>query len=84
MGRTDQLKSEQEINNLLQLLREIRIEKDLRQSDLAKRLNQHQSFVSKYESGERRLDILEIRRICDALEITLETFIKRLEKALSE
>lgn len=66
------------------LLRRLRVEADLRQQDLANRLGHHQSFVSKYESGERRLDVLELRDICRALQITLDEFIARLETALAE
>lgn len=61
------------------LLRELRLEKELRQEDLAKRLGTPQSFVSKYEAGERRLDLLEIRAICISLDIPFMKFIERLE-----
>ena len=64
------------------LLREIRSEAGLRQSELAEKLGQPQSFVSKYESGERRLDILELREVCKALGISLQNFIHRLEDVL--
>jgi transcriptional regulator with XRE-family HTH domain len=64
------------------LLRQIRLDADLRQVDLAKRLGEPQSFISKYECGERRLDILEIRAICQAVGITLEKFVQRLEQSL--
>jgi transcriptional regulator with XRE-family HTH domain len=37
------------------------------QTDLAKKLRKTQQFVSKYESGERRLDAIEFADICDAL-----------------
>jgi transcriptional regulator with XRE-family HTH domain len=73
--------SEQQ-ERLQSLLRDLRIEAGLRQTDLADRLGEHQSFVSKYESGERRLDILELRQICDALGISLKEFVHRLEKCL--
>jgi transcriptional regulator with XRE-family HTH domain len=65
------------------LLRQIRIDAKLRQSDLAERLGQPQSFVSKYESGERRLDLLELRQICQAVGTSLEAFVRRLERSLS-
>jgi len=65
--------------NLLLLLKEIRLNADITQLQLAKRLGQHQSFVSKYESGERRLDILELRNVCEAVGITLGEFAERLE-----
>lgn len=67
---------------LLALLRQKRVDAGLRQADLAKLLSQHQSFVSKYETGERRLDILEVRQICKALGLSLEEFARDLEKLL--
>jgi len=67
---------------LLALLRQIRLDAKLRQVDLAKRLGQPQSFVSKYESGERRLDILELRSLCKAVGTTLEQFVTELEQRL--
>jgi transcriptional regulator with XRE-family HTH domain len=64
------------------LLRSIRAEAGLRQIDVATRLGQHQSYVSKYESGERRLDILELRQLCRVVGISLEEFTARLEDSL--
>ncbi|MGO9022501.1 MAG: helix-turn-helix domain-containing protein [Syntrophobacteraceae bacterium] len=69
---------------LKELLRQLRGEAELRQIDTAERLGVPQSFVSKYESGERRLDILELRAVCAALGISLEEFARRLEEALSD
>ena len=54
----------------------------MRQVELAHRLGQPQSFVSKYESGERRLDLLQLRQICEAVGISLPDFVKRFEKSL--
>ena len=51
----------------------------MRQVDLALRLNQPQSYVSKYESGERRLDILELRQVCQAVGIGLSDFVASIE-----
>ena len=65
---------------LLTLLREVRTEADLTQVEMARSLGVPQSFVSKYESGERRLDLLELQQVCQALGITLEAFVKRFEK----
>jgi transcriptional regulator with XRE-family HTH domain len=67
---------------LQELLRQVREESGLRQSDLARLIGEPQPFVSKYERGERRLDILELREICKALGITLETFVRQLEESL--
>lgn len=66
------------------LLKEMRISSGLRQTDVAIALGVQQSMVSKYEVGERRLDILEIRRLCQLFKISLEDFIKLLEMRLKE
>ncbi len=67
---------------LWSLLRQVRVEAGLRQVGVATKLGVPQSYVSNYESGERRLDILELRAVCGVLRITLPTFIRRLEKGL--
>ena len=64
------------------LLRQLRLDAGLRQEDLAKKLRRPQSFVSKYEIGQRRLDLVELREICRALDIPLVEFVKRFEKAV--
>lgn len=69
-------------DRLVALLREMRLEAGLTQTDLATRVEKDQAYVSRYESGQRRLDVLEIREICQAIGLTLEEFAKRLEKAL--
>lgn len=61
------------------LLREIRRQAKLRQADVAKRLGVPQSFVSKYESGERRLEFVEVARICTALGVRFSEFVQRFE-----
>lgn len=48
-------------------MKRMRIEAGLRQVDLAMRLDRPQSFVAKYESGERRLDFVEFIEIAEAL-----------------
>ena len=63
------------------LLRTLRRESRLTQVQLAEKLGRPQSYVSKYESGERRLDILELQDICIACDTTLTAFCKRLEKS---
>lgn len=62
---------------LLKLLRTIREEADLRQLDVAARLHQPQSFVSKYESGERRLDLLELELVCTSCGVDIVEFVRR-------
>ncbi|MET0649679.1 MAG: helix-turn-helix transcriptional regulator [Pyrinomonadaceae bacterium] len=67
---------------LVSLLREMRLEAGLTQVDLAARIEKDQAYVSRYESGQRRLDVLEVREICQVVGVTLEEFVKRLESAL--
>jgi transcriptional regulator with XRE-family HTH domain len=64
---------------LQNLLRKVRSEAGLTQAALAKKLNRPQSFVSKYEIGERRLDLVELRQVCAALNVSLTRFVKRFE-----
>lgn len=64
------------------LLREVRVKAGLTQVELAARIGKEQAYVSRYESGQRRLDVMEVREICQAAGITLEGFVRRLEKAL--
>lgn len=68
-----------EVKRFLALMRQMRVDAGLRQADLARRLGEPQSFVSRYESGDRRLDILELRRICETLGVSLTEFVARLE-----
>ena len=67
---------------LANLLREMRVEAGLTQTDLAARIEKDQTYVSRYESGQRRLDVLEVREVCQAIGSSLEEFVKRLEKVL--
>ncbi len=69
---------------LCELLRSIRLEAGLRQVDLADRLGVPQSFVSKYEIGERRLDLMELRAVSSAIGIALVDLVARYEALLAE
>jgi len=77
------LGSEQQ-NILQNLLKKLRLNANLKQTELAEMLGQSQSFVSKYESGERRLDLLELWQICRALNITLTEFVTEFERLVNE
>ena len=64
------------------LLRHVRVQAGLSQVEVAERLDRPQSFVSKYETGERRLDILELRQVLAALGLSLPEFVRALEAVL--
>jgi len=57
-----------------ELLKELRSAKALTQAQVAERLRLPQSYVSKYETGERRLDFVETVLVCEALETSLQEF----------
>jgi transcriptional regulator with XRE-family HTH domain len=57
-------------------LRRLRTERGLKQGELAGLLGVNQTFVSKYERGERRLDLLELREVCRALGVSLAEFVQ--------
>ena len=56
-------------------LRIIRTSKNITQLDLANKMGKTQSFVSKIESCERRLDVIEFLRWLDTLNISLSDVI---------
>lgn len=57
--------------NIISVLRAIRINKNITQAELAKLLNTTQSFVSKVENRERRLDVIELLSWIDALGVSV-------------
>ncbi len=69
---------------VLRLLKAVREEAGVTQVELAERLGQTQSFVSKIERGDRRLDIIQIRTILGEFGITLPQFSEQLERELSK
>ena len=68
----------------IELLKEQRMQAGVTQSDLAGALQEKQSFISKCERGERRLDIIELHNFCNAIGLSLTVFTKELEKRLSD
>jgi ribosome-binding protein aMBF1 (putative translation factor) len=54
---------------LIETLVAARHQAGVRQQALAKKLSEPQSFVAKYEGGERRLDVVEFIAIAEALEL---------------
>jgi len=49
----------------------------LTQVEVARRLGKPQSFVSKYERGERRLDVIEFLRVARAIDIDAVALLAR-------
>jgi transcriptional regulator with XRE-family HTH domain len=67
---------------VLRLLRRAREDAGLTQVQLAEALERTQSFVSKVERGETRLDVIQLRTWLAALGATLPAFAERLEREL--
>jgi transcriptional regulator with XRE-family HTH domain len=67
---------------LCELIRRVREEKGISQQMLAAKLDVPQSFISKIETGERRIDVLELRCLCKAIKIPLKDFVELLEEGL--
>ena len=64
------------------LLRQMRKNAALDQTELANKLDRPQSYVSKYEIGERRLDLVDVYLITDALGMPFPEFAKAFDKAV--
>jgi transcriptional regulator with XRE-family HTH domain len=69
---------------LREILRQARKSKGLRQADLAEKLGVPQSFVSKYESGERVLSFVETLLIFDELDVKPSVVVKQVKASSHE
>lgn len=65
--------------SLQKALVEARQSKGLTQTEIAVRLGKPQSFVSKYESGERRLDVVEFIEVCQVLSIKPHSILNKID-----
>jgi transcriptional regulator with XRE-family HTH domain len=68
--------------NFVILLAEARRSAGVTQTELARRLSKPQSFVSKIENSERRVDIVEFCAIARALEVDPQLFFASLLRVL--
>ncbi len=67
----------------LKTLKAARERAGLTQVRLAKRLGETQTFVSKCERGERRIDVMDLRMFCQVFGLSLRRFVAALEKAIA-
>ncbi len=67
---------------LTRALREAREKAGLTQMDVARQLGVYASFVSKCESGERRIDVIELAAFCRIYDIDLVSFLRSLGPGL--
>ena len=64
---------------LVDCLKSARIAADLTQADVAKALKRPQSFVSKCESRERRIDFIELLEFCRLYKISLDAIVSAID-----
>ncbi|WP_209983146.1 MULTISPECIES: helix-turn-helix domain-containing protein [Pseudomonas] len=69
---------------LLLLLKRYRKEAGLTQVECSKALERPQSFMSDVETGSRRLDIIQLRDLCNVLGIDLQDLIRDFESCLKK
>lgn len=77
----DTLRSPRQIELRKLLLRQ-RTDRGVTQTELAQRLGKPQSFVAKYEGGERRLSVIEFIDIAEALQIRPSHLLDELHESL--
>jgi len=65
-----------EYKNATERLRKARIEAGLKQTDVALKIKRPQSYISKIERGERRIDIAELKELAEIYKKKIEFFIK--------
>ena len=66
------------------VMRDARIEAGLTQADIAAKIGQPQSFMSKSERRERRIDVVEFLQIADAIGVSPEALLTRVRVALQQ
>jgi len=59
-------------------LKNARLQAKMLQADLAKKLKKPQSYISKVESGERNIDVIEFVTYCNALDLEPSRWLKKL------
>jgi len=65
-----------EYRKVIERLKKARLEAGLKQIEVAKKLGKPQSYISKIERGERRIDITELKKIADIYKKSLNYFIE--------
>ena len=68
-----------EHKRLMKMLATARKSKGLTQQQLAEQIGENQNFISKYESGERRLDFLEVAAISRPIGFNMANAVREIE-----
>jgi transcriptional regulator with XRE-family HTH domain len=85
-GGADRVSTKAKLSNELLILGRVlvaaRERAKLKQSDVAARLGLPASYLSKIENGTRRLDVIELIRIAEAMEIDPAEIVRKLQEEL--
>ena len=65
-----------EYKKVIQKLKNARIKAGFKQKEVAEKLKKPQSYISKIERGERRLDVTELKKLADIYKKSLDYFVK--------
>ena len=65
----------QEYKKVVENLRKAREDAGLRQEDVAQKLGKPQSYISKIERGERRIDVVELKAFARLYKKNLDFFV---------
>ncbi len=66
-----------EYKNVIERLKKARLEAVLKQEDVAKKLKKPQSYISKIERGERRIDVVELELFAKLYKKEIKWFLKK-------
>lgn len=69
----------EQYQKLVRELKVARVRAGLKQQEVATKLGVYNSYVSKCESGERKIDVVELAQFCHLYGITLSQFLKQIE-----
>lgn len=66
----------EQYRTIIEKLKKIRMQNRWTQEDVSTKLGKPQSYISKIERGERRLDIVELKELADLYNKKITFFIK--------
>ena len=72
-----------EHTELVTLLRDLRLESGLSQAEVVEVLKRPQTYLSAVEIGDRGIDLVQVRELCQIYKISFPEFARRFEERLS-
>ena len=85
-GGSDRVSTKAKLSAELRVLGEVltlaRERAGIKQADLAARLGMPASYLSKIENGTRRLDVIELIRIAEAMGVEADEIVRQVTGAL--